>query len=218
MASTSTQDVLRIYWDGIHVGLTFNLWIVGILILVFLILATIRFWGNFSDLFSPEVQLSVPLGGLGSISIKADYSISQIAYTAWVELITRKAGLLIDPENDVVVEIYNSWYQIFGNMRELVKTIPASHLKKKNTKTLINLLIGTLNKGLRPHLTIWQAKFRRWYAFELTKEENHAKTPQQIQKNFPEYKELIDDLLHINKQMVEYTEQLKKLVKLETEH
>ena len=76
-------------------------------------------------------------------------------------------------------------------------------------------MVDTLNKGLRPHLTLWQAKFNKWYKSELEKEENKAVAPQVIQRNFPEYNVLMSDLLLINGQLVEYTNELKKIVKLE---
>ena len=174
-----------------------------------------KFGTSLFDSFSPEIELNVPLGGLGSISIKTDYAVAQIAYTAWAELITRKAGLPLDTNNDVIGEVYASWYELFGKIRELIKTVPAKELKKENTKKLVVLLVDTLNKGLRPHLTLWQAKFNKWYKSELEKEENKAVAPQVIQRNFPEYNVLMSDLLLINGQLVEYTNELKKIVKLE---
>ncbi len=88
-------------------------------------------------------------------------------------------------------------------------------LHNKNTKILVNLLVDALNKGLRPHLTKWQGRFRRWYENELTKEINKNKTPQEIQKAYPHYDELITDLMVINQQMIVYTNELKKLIKFD---
>ncbi len=208
-------DLFRIYFDNWHLGVDVNTFVIAGIALICLISFLIKGKNSFSEFWLPEVQLSVPLGGFGSVSIKADYTISQIAYTAWAELITRKAGLPIEIEDDVISEIYTSWYQLFGRMRELIKTIPAYQLRKENTKKLVRLLIDSLNKGLRPHLTKWQARFNKWYQNELTKEENKLKSPQEIQKNYPEYKELIADLIVINQQMVSYASELKKLVKLD---
>ncbi|EKD94413.1 MAG: hypothetical protein ACD_26C00063G0001, partial [uncultured bacterium] len=83
--------------------------------------------------------------------------------------------------------------------------------KEKNTQILVDLLIDSLNKGLRPHLTEWQAKFRKWYTIELEDKQNKTKTPQDIQKKYPQYKKLIFDLVKVNKQMVAYTNEIKKL-------
>ena len=54
------------------------------------------------------------------IKIKPNYTNIDIAYKIWVELNTRKIGLAIDFDNDVIVEIYKSWYQFFGITREFM--------------------------------------------------------------------------------------------------
>ncbi|MDR0369527.1 MAG: hypothetical protein LBH96_03255 [Candidatus Peribacteria bacterium] len=124
---------------------------------------------------------------------------------------TRKAGLLFE-DDDVIVEVYDSRYQLFTEFRELIKQIPSRELKDPNTKKLIDILINSLNKGLRPHLTKWQSKFRKRFEKELKKDENEEKSCQEIQKTFPEYKEVVTDLQKINGELVEYTKELKKLI------
>ena len=69
----------------------------------------------------------------------------------------------------------------------------------------LDILIKTLNDGLRPHLTQWQAKFRRWYDIEIQKEENKDKTPQKIQSKYDEYESLVQDLKETNDKMVQFT-------------
>ena len=101
---------------------------------------------------------------------------------------------------------------LFDRIRELVKNIPASQLQHNNTQILTKLLIDSLNSGLRPHLTRWQARYRRWLKFELEKVQHQNKSPQEIQKMFPHYNELISDLILINQQIVSYTNELKKLI------
>jgi dsDNA-binding SOS-regulon protein len=59
-----------------------------------------------------------------------------------------------------------------------------------------------LNEGLRPHLTMWQAKYRRWYSNAL--EEGKEKSPQETQREYPSYDGLIDDLKATNQRMVSY--------------
>ena len=76
---------------------------------------------------------------------------------------------------------------------------------------LEDILIKTLNYGLRPHLTRWQAKYRRWYEQAIKEDDNKKLSPQEIQKNYDEYDELVFDLKQINKQMVQFAEELKKL-------
>ena len=147
--------------------------------------------------------------GIGDISVKLTYNKKdqEIAYKLWVELSTRKIGLMFDKEHDVITEVYNSWYEFFKIARELLKDIPASRLPYSND--LIVLTEKVLNKGLRPHLTTWQAKYRKWYEKELLN--NTEDTPQDLQRKYPYYEELVDDLITTNKRMLEYKKLMKKI-------
>lgn len=152
--------------------------------------------------------------GIGhhKIKIKPNYDDMQIVYKLWIELSTRKIGLPIDFRNDVIVEIYNSWYEFFRITRELVKEIPVSKVRKnESTQTIVRIAVEVLNEGLRPHLTKWQAKFRKWYIEEIEKEENKGLPPQEIQQKYPQYNELINEMKEINKKLIEYRKILKEL-------
>lgn len=136
----------------------------------------------------------------------------QIAYKIWVELSTRKIGLKIDLENDVISELYDSWFSFFSVTRELIKDIPISRFQRKDTEQIIRLSIDVLNAGIRPHLTKWQARFRRWYEREIDKDENAHLTPQQIQEAFPDFESLKKDLLIVNNNLMEYRKKMYELV------
>lgn len=156
------------------------------------------------------VEAEVQLGGIGTVKIRPSYDDIQVAHKAWVELVTRKAALLFDKDHDVISEVYNSWYALFQEMRSLTKTIPAEKVRgSKDTQELVRLLVDALNKGLRPHLTQWQARFRHWYEDALKK--SAEKSPQEIQRDFPQYQELVDDLIKVNKQLVEYAEVIRRI-------
>ena len=62
------------------------------------------------------------------VKITCDDTVAEIAYKLWVELTTRKIAMPIDRENDVIVEVYNSWYAAFGEIRKLLKEIPQDKL------------------------------------------------------------------------------------------
>lgn len=147
--------------------------------------------------------------GIGSSNIKFSYDKKdqEIAYKLWIELSTRKIGIPFDNENDVIKEVYDSWYEFFKTARELLKELPVN--KISCSSDLIELTEKVLNLGLRPHLTKWQAKFRRWYEKEMSKES--VKTPQEIQREYPEYSSLINDLISTNEKMIEYKELMKKI-------
>lgn len=143
-----------------------------------------------------------------------DHETRRVAHQAWVEIKSRKVGLPFDEEHDVVVEVYNSWYQLFAVLRELAKSIPADRLHDcEDTRKVVDLLMRSLNDGLRPHLTRWQARFRRWYENEAKKEDAASLTPQEIQQRYPQYRELVDDLRNVNREFVQFADSLAKVAK-----
>lgn len=152
--------------------------------------------------------------GIGDqkVKLKPNSQDEQIAYRIWVELSTRKIGLPIDLEDDVIAEIYDSWYNFFSVTRELIKDIPVSKVKKGSTQKIIRLSIEVLNHGLRPHLTKWQARFRRWYDHQLSDEGSLGAAPQEIQKEFPQYEELAKDMLELNDKLIRYRQRMYELV------
>lgn len=157
------------------------------------------------------VSAEVNFADLGSVSIKPNKDDIQIAHRAWLELATRKAGLPFDPEHDVILEVYDSWHELFGRLRELAKECPATKVRTdEDTRQLLLTLIQVLNKGLRPHLTRWQARFRRWYEAELADAAPHE-TPQEVQRRFPQYAELTTDLSGVQAGIRRYMTLLKGL-------
>lgn len=152
--------------------------------------------------------------GIGNtiIKFKPNKKDKEIAYQLWVELSTRKLGIPLDMENDVIYEVYNSWYEFFKITRESLKEFPVSKLENDISNEIIDITIGVLNGELRKHLTKWQAKFRHWYDIENDKEENDNLSPQEIQMKFPEYDELVKDLMNVNKCLINYTNLLHDIV------
>lgn len=203
------KNILNIsFSDNLNLNIEIG-FIVVVIGIILLIVFVIKFFKNLKWGYSTE--LHIKLGGIGVVKIKPNTEVSQIAHKAWAELITRKAGLCFDEKDDVIIEVYDSWYTLFKEIRDLIKDVPSCQIKNKQTKILLDVLVESLNKGLRPHLTKWQSKFRRWYNFEAAKPENEKKSPQEIQKLYPFYKDLSDDLIQINEQLVAYTQEIKKL-------
>lgn len=187
--------------------------VIGLLILLWGVSCLIKKCINFlnkKNITVDEVNL-----GIGNSSVKLSYSKKdqEIAYKIWVELSTRKIGLHYDEENDVIKEVYDSWYKFFETTRELLKEIPANRIMYSGD--LIELTEKVLNIGLRPHLTRWQAKYRKWYDEAL---KNNSASPQEIQKEYPEYSMLIDDLLETNERMIEYKKLMKKIAFCENQN
>lgn len=162
----------------------------------------------------PQLEISEAELGIGShkLTLKPNHADAQIAYQLWVEVSTRKIGLPIDLEHDVIAEVYDSWYEFFKVTRELIKSLPATKVRRsQSTQDLVHIAVEVLNEGLRPHLTTWQARFRRWYERALSQDSTVESAPQDVQKRFPEYDELVNDLLVVNQRLIHYRTVLKTL-------
>lgn len=175
----------------LEVRFTMSSWITGsivVLILLALLWKIFRY-RNFMQKFEID-QAEV---GLGSTKLKLAINETdrQIAYKIWVELSTRKIGLPIDLEHDVIAEVYDSWHA---------------------SEQIVGLSIGVLNDGLRPHLTRWQARFRRWYGKAADHTDFGEQSPQEIQQKFPKYDELQSDLLAVNQRLMAYRKIMYELV------
>jgi hypothetical protein len=160
----------------------------------------------------PDFEIDSAEFGLGDhkITFKPNDTDRQIAYSIWVELSTRKIGLPIDIEDDVISEIYDSWFAFFSVTRELIKDIPVSKVRGDSTSKIISLSVEVLNEGLRPHLTKWQARFRHWYDRQLNKADDID--PQAVQKKFPAYDALTADMLEVNTRLIKYRAKMFALV------
>ena len=90
-----------------------------------------------------------------------------------------------------------------------MKDIPIEKLESGDN--LVDLTGDVLNKGLRPHLTRWQAKYRKWYESNKNIEEYKELTPQEIQKKYPLYDDLINDLKETNNRMIEYKNIMRQI-------
>lgn len=166
-----------------------------------------RFWKTF--------EINEAEFGLGDQKIKLSPNVTdqQIAYKIWVELSTRKIGIPIDTTNDVISEIYDSWFNFFSVTRELIKDVPVQKFRRKDTEQIVRLSIEVLNQGIRPHLTLWQARFRRWYENQLKLEANADVHPQDIQRKFPQFPDLERDLLEVNQRLINYREKMYEIIK-----
>lgn len=193
------MDIFNISFDGCTKIIVSVNWI-AIVILIILVIVAAHILKKVGLLIGRR-SISVDQANIGignsSITLKFNKKDQEIAYKLWVELSTRKIGLLFD-ENDVISEVYDSWYAFFGIARDLLKDSPAERLAYSGE--LVDLTQKVLNNGLRPHLTKWQAKYRKWY-FENSNKEG---SPQDIQKAFPEYEELLSDLKATNQTMINY--------------
>ncbi len=213
MTDPTEQDgePLFLFLVGDDFGIAFEVgaWVApAILAIVILMLIWLWFRGRIG--FGSFELDSAGIGiGDTTVSFRPNRTDRQIAYAIWVELSTRKVGLPIDPDHDVISEVYDSWYSFFGVTRDLIKEVPAHKLKSKGTRAIVRASVQVLNEGLRPHLTQWQARYRRWN--DATLKVDDIRDPQSVQQEFPKYDDLLKDLLEINAKLIEYRKAMYEL-------
>lgn len=206
-------NLLKLVLDG-NLGITFyvapcvTFAVVGVALLFIII----NIMGRFGPSRSFEIDEAEFGIGNQKLKLKPNVTDKQIAYQIWVELSTRKIGIPIDLEDDVIYEIYGSWYSFFSVTRDLIKDVPVSKFQRKDTERIIKISIDVLNMGLRPHLTKWQARYRRWYERQLEKADNGDLSPQDIQRNYPHLDELGKDMLEVNMRLIGYREKMYQLI------
>lgn len=217
-ASESVEPILALVWDKANCTLTLtaSIWLlaIGVVISALLIVWHVYAGGfTFKNFEIDQADIGI---GDQKFTFKPNTTDKQVAYAIWVELSTRKIGLPIDFEHDVISEIYDSWHGFFTVTRDLVKGIPAQKVRRDSTQKIIRLSIEVLNEGLRPHLTRWQARFRHWYERELriydASTDDEVLDPQLIQERFPKFAELKADMDRVNQSLMKYRQQMYRLV------
>jgi len=157
-----------------------------------------------------SVTLSLPFH-LGNVSYQLSEEDRILAWKLYVHLKTRKAALPFDKQDDVVVDVYDSLYELFQITRDLLCSVPVKNLQEE--RNIAELMLRVQNDGLRPHLTKWQAPFRRWWINAVDSPENHDRSPQEIQRRFPDYEALATDLRQMNTEVSKFAEELLRIVR-----
>lgn len=88
--------------------------------------------------------------------------------------------------------------------------MPIQLLEKENGLGKIQLLV--IEEGIKPFLAKWQDKFCKWER-EPISNENKGKTVLEMQKLFPEYELLVQDLNMFKNNLNKYANELLKIAK-----
>ncbi|MBP5551263.1 MAG: hypothetical protein J6X93_04365 [Bacilli bacterium] len=145
----------------------------------------------------------------GNIHLICNNTHKQIAYRIWVDINTRVLAVKVNLDEDNIRAVNDSYYKCFTDTRELLKEIPANKLNDENE--LVNLIIRFLNEVMRPYLTKWGVRYANWFDNEISKDENKGLNPIDIQRKYPLYNELTEDLLLINEKVINYSNKLQEI-------
>ena len=213
--TTATHEIISLSYDSSKPSLTITSdWIfIGIVIALIILFIVLK--RKYSKWFHWQ-NLEVEISGTPKMVFKVErnYENLFIANRIYIELTTRKAAIPIDETQDNIEEIYDSWYHLFGIIRDEIKTVPGKYLKDHDpTRALIGLTRKILNEGLRPHLTEHQAKFRKWIEVAKKDSANANLSPQEIQKKYPDFTNLVTSMKAVNLILANYANELDKLIK-----
>lgn len=210
-----TSEIIRLTFNSSKPSLTIesNWLFLGVILVILIVIYFIKL--KFSKWFNWH-QMEVEISGAPKLKFKVERNNENlyIANRIHIELTTRKAALPIDENNDVIEEVYDSWYNLFGIIRDEIKSVPGKYLKDHDpTSALIGLTRKILNNAIRPHLTEHQAKFRKWFSEAKNKPKNKSFTPQELQKKYPDFANLISSMKLVNLTLMDYADELDKLIK-----
>lgn len=182
---------------------------------------TLKFWDGVLLCIAVSIVVQILRGRrkyeITSVSINLPFSLGNITYSAsnqdrivawklYVQLKTRKAALIFDENEDVIADVYESLYNIFPLSRDLLTNLPLDEIERKSG--VADLVFRVLNDGIRPHLTKWQADYLRWWSFAKEDSHNRDLRPQEIQKGYSKYSELVSELKSANSELNKFADDL----------
>lgn len=213
--STSKHAIVNLSFDSSKPSLTIESdWILLCILLVFILLVAFLKRKYFK--YFRHYKLDVEISGSPKMVFKVErnYENLYIANRIYIELTTRKAAIPIDENFDNIEEVYDSWYKLFGIIRDELKTLPGKYLKDHDpTMALMGLTRKILNEALRPHLTEHQSKFRKWLKTAKENPDFKDLTPQELQRKYPDFDSLIISMKQVNTTLKQYSEELDRLIK-----
>lgn len=213
--SSSTKEIVRLSYNVNKPSITFESdWIViGIILALIAAIVIIRKF-FFRNIFWHEMEIEISGSPKAVFKVERNDENLYIANRIYIELTTRKAAIPIDENNDVIEEVYDSWYSLFGIIRDELKALPGRYLKNHDaTSAFVGISRKILNEALRPHLTEHQAKFRKWIEKAKADPINENVSPQDLQKQYPDFQNLVASMKEVNRVLSDYANELDKLVK-----
>lgn len=213
--TTATYNIVSLAYDPGKSSFTLEMnWVIIAIILAIIVGILFLRWRFFKALKWQSMEVEISGSPKAVFKVERNDENLFIANRIYIELTTRKAAIPIDENHDVIEEIYNSWHDLFGIIRDELKSLPGKYLKDHDpTLALIGVTRKILNEALRPHLTEHNARFRQWLEGAKNDPANQSLSPQEIQKKYPQFKELVESMKKVNTTLIGYAEELNKLIK-----
>jgi len=159
----------------------------------------------------PNFKISFPLLFDAQYNIELEKTDIEVAWNIYCELQTRVGIIDFNEEEDIISICFESWYSLFKVVREQLKELKVPIKKSKSTesKNLDQILLSLLNDHMRPFLRKWHYNFKSYWE----KKYESGKNPIEVQKSFPNYSDLINDIHILEKKLKEILNALEKIVR-----
>lgn len=165
-------------------------------------------WGQGGGLRPKTASFAIPFMG-GGITFDVTRPDREVAWKLYVQFVTRKAAVPFDEEHDVIKEVFDSLFELFRESRSLLLELPTDVATRE--EGVASLVIRVLNGGVRPVLTRWQADFRAWWDAALADNRNAGRSPQEIQRDYPKYDDLVSSIAEMNTELSKFADELLAL-------
>ncbi len=156
-----------------------------------------------------EISIAGPAGVNFNLNIAKNDRLS--AWKIYTQITTRVAAVDFDEENDSALKVHESLYGLFQLIREEIGNIPIERVAKDRADDNVKFYLAILNDGLRPHLSKWHVPLSKWVENEQKKHPEQSIV--EIEKRFPQRKELLESFRAMNGRMKDYADKLLRIVK-----
>ncbi len=106
-----------------------------------------------------SVSVNLPFG-IGSMELDITQVERNVAWSLYVELVTRIAIQPLESDQGLMREALTSLHSLFGTTRQILKS--AGPVVDLSPKSVGGIAIAVLNQGLRPFLAKWHPALEEW--------------------------------------------------------
>jgi len=167
--------------------------------LIGLIIAAIGLAYNRGAAFLTLSEMTINFPQLGEMKFALNSEYRRVAWKLFVESLTRVSTQPLGSEDGSLREALTSLYSLFSATRELLKNMPPSRATSQTTVEM--LAIKMLNKEIRPFLSKWHVRLRK---FETAHPESH-------ESEWPQNSDCRKELETARKQVITYTKAFGQL-------
>ncbi len=153
------------------------------------------------------VTVSLPSG---SLEFKAQREDRRIAWEIFVQIRTRIAAVDFRENEDSLLHINKSLYELFSFIRDKILSLPLKTVTRDKNGNLVEFYLAILNDGIRPFLTKWHISVSHFHE----KMKDSGKSAIEIDKEFLEKNpSILGDVKSLNQRMKKFASVLHRIAK-----